>query len=88
MAGGGVKAGITYGQTDAFGYNIADANGNPIKPLPNKEVWTPGTMHIHDLNATLLHLLGIDHTKLTHRYQGRDFRLTDVHGHVIKELLA
>jgi hypothetical protein len=44
-------------------------------------------MHIHDLNATILHLLGIDHRKLTYRYQGHDFRLTDVHGHVIKDLL-
>ena len=86
MAGGGVKPGITYGKTDDFGYNIADADGNPLKP--DKEKHTPGTMHIHDLNATILHLLGIDHKKLTYRYQGRDFRLTDIHGHVIKELLA
>ncbi|NNE94253.1 MAG: DUF1501 domain-containing protein [Verrucomicrobiales bacterium] len=88
MAGGGVKPGITYGQTDDYGYNIADADGNPIRPIPNKEKWTPGTMHIHDLNATILHLLGIDHKKLTYRYQGRDFRLTDVHGHVIRDLVA
>ena len=88
MAGGGVKPGITYGRTDDFGYNIADADGNPLKPQPAKEKWTPGTMHIHDLNATILHLLGIDHTKLTYRYQGRDFRLTDVHGHVIKDLIV
>ena len=88
MAGGGVKPGITYGRTDDFGYNIADADGNPLKPQPDKEKHTPGTMHIHDINATILHLLGIDHKKLTYRYQGRDFRLTDVHGHVIKELLS
>ena len=88
MAGGGVKAGITYGQTDEFGYNIADASGEPLVPQPTKESWTPGTMHVHDLNATILHLLGIDHTRLTYRYQGRDFRLTDVHGHVIKDLIA
>ncbi|MCH1510613.1 MAG: DUF1501 domain-containing protein [Akkermansiaceae bacterium] len=88
MAGGGVKPGITYGKTDDFGYNIADADGNVLKPQPDKEKHTPGTMHIHDLNATILHLLGIDHKKLTYRYQGRDFRLTDIHGHVIKELLA
>ncbi len=88
MAGGGVKPGITYGQTDDFGYNIADVNGNPLTPQPGKEIWTPGTMHIHDLNATILHLLGIDHTRLTFRYQGRDFRLTDVHGHVIHDLIA
>jgi hypothetical protein len=88
MAGGGVKAGITYGQTDDYGYNIAHADGTPLKPQPNKEHWTPGTMHIHDLNATLLHLLGIDHKRLTYRYQGRDFRLTDVHGHVLRDLIA
>ena len=88
MAGGGVKAGITYGQTDDFGYNIANADGTPMKPRPGKEHWTPGTMHVHDLNATILHLLGIDHTKLTYRFQGRDFRLTDVHGHVIHDLIA
>jgi hypothetical protein len=45
-------------------------------------------VHIHDLQATILHLLGFDHTKLTYRFQGRDFRLTDVHGNVVKELLA
>ena len=88
MAGGGVKPGITYGHTDDFGYNIAHPDGTPMKPIPNKEKWTPGTMHIHDLNATILHLLGIDHRKLTYRYQGRDFRLTDIHGHVIKDLIA
>ena len=88
MAGGGIKPGITYGQTDDYGYNIADADGNPLRPQPNKASWTPGTMHIHDLNATILHLLGIDHERLTYRYQGRDFRLTDVHGHVIRDLLA
>ncbi len=86
MAGGGVKAGITYGQTDDYAYNIVDADGNMIRP--SKERWTPGTMHIHDLNATLLHLLGIDHKRLTYRYQGRDFRLTDVHGHVVKDVIA
>ena len=88
MAGGGVKPGITYGQTDPYGYNLTDTDGNPIRPQPTKDSWTPGTMHIHDLNATILHLLGIDHTRLTYRYQGRDFRLTDVHGHVIHDILA
>lgn len=88
MAGGGIKAGITYGQSDDYGYNIADADGQPIFPQPTKERWTPGTMHIHDLNATILHLLGIDHKRLTYRYQGRDFRLTDVHGHVLHDLIA
>lgn len=88
MAGGGVKPGITYGRTDDYGYNIADENGDPVRPQPNKDNWTPGTMHIHDLNATILHLMGIDHTKLTYRYQGRDFRLTDVHGHVLTDILS
>ena len=45
-------------------------------------------VHIHDLNATALHLLGLDHTRLTHRFQGRDYRLTDIHGSVVKEILA
>lgn len=71
MAGGGVKPGITYGQTDDFSYNITE---NPV--------------HVHDLNATILHCLGIDHEKLTYRFQGRDFRLTDVHGKVVKDILA
>ncbi|MEZ6091707.1 MAG: DUF1501 domain-containing protein [Pirellulaceae bacterium] len=88
MAGGGVKPGITYGQTDDYGYNIVDADGKTLMPQPTKEHWTPGTMHIHDLNATILHLLGINHTKLTYRYQGRDFRLTDVHGHIMHDLIA
>ncbi len=88
MAGGGVKPGITYGRTDDFGYNLCDSEGNVLSPQPTKEKRTPGTVHIHDLNATILHLLGIDHKKLTYRYQGRDFRLTDVHGHVVKDILA
>jgi hypothetical protein len=71
MAGGGVRPGIVYGETDDFSYNIVE---NPV--------------HIHDLNATILHCLGINHEQLTYRFQGRDFRLTDVHGNVIKELLA
>jgi hypothetical protein len=71
MAGGGIKAGMSYGETDDYSYNITE---NPV--------------HVHDMNATLLHCLGIDHTKLTYRYQGRDFRLTDVHGTVMKPLLA
>jgi len=87
MAGGGIKAGITYGQSDEYGYNLTDRDGNIIRPSKDAH-WTPDTMHIHDLNATILHLLGIDHRKLTYRYQGRDFRLTDIHGHVIKDILA
>ena len=88
MAGGGIKPGITYGQTDDYAYNIVDTDGNTLRPQPTKDKWTPGTMHIHDLNATILHLVGFDHRKLTYRYQGRDFRLTDIHGHVIKDLLV
>jgi hypothetical protein len=71
MAGGGVKPGITYGETDDFCYNIVR---DPV--------------HIHDYNATVLHLLGLDHTKLTFRFQGRDYRLTDVHGEVVKGLVG
>ena len=71
MAGGGVKPGITHGETDEFSYNIVK---DPV--------------HVYDLHATILHLLGIDHTKLTYQYQGRDFRLTDVHGEVVNNILA
>ena len=71
MAGGGVKPGITLGESDEFGFNAAK---DPV--------------HVHDLNATILHLLGLEHTKLTYRFQGRDFRLTDVHGEVVDKLLA
>jgi hypothetical protein len=86
LAGAGVKAGFSYGQTDAYGYNVADADGNPIQP--SKDTFTPGAVHVHDLQATILHLMGVDHTRLAYRFQGRDFRLTDVHGHVIKDVLA
>jgi hypothetical protein len=71
MAGGGIKGGLTHGQTDDFSYNIVKDG-----------------VHVHDLNATILHCLGIDHTKLTFRYQGRHYRLTDVHGEVVKQILA
>lgn len=71
MAGGGTKAGSSYGRTDEYSYNIAE-NG----------------VHVHDFHATILHLLGIDHERLTYKYQGRHFRLTDVHGHVVKPILA
>ncbi|MFK7922414.1 MAG: DUF1501 domain-containing protein [Bacteroidia bacterium] len=71
LAGGGIKAGHTHGETDEIGFNgIA------------------GRTHIHDLQATILHCLGLDHERLTHSFQGREFRLTDVHGNVIKEILA
>lgn len=85
MAGGGVKPGFVYGATDDFGYNIVDPQGNVIDP--SVDTFTPGAVHVHDLHATILNQLGIDHTKLTYHYQGRDFRLTDVHGHVVRELL-
>ena len=71
MAGGGVKPGVTYGETDDFSYNIVQ---DPV--------------HVHDLHATIFHLLGIDHTRLTYHYQGRDFRLTDVSGRIIEPILA
>lgn len=85
MAGGGVKPGFTYGYTDDYCYNIVDKDGAVINP--SVDHFTPGAVHIHDLNATILHLMGVDHTKLTYRYQGRDFRLTDVHGTVVQDLL-
>ena len=71
MAGGGIKGGLTHGQTDDFSYNIVKDG-----------------VHVHDLNATILHCLGIDHKKLTFKFQGRDFRLTDVHGSVVNGLIA
>ncbi|MFO1529375.1 MAG: DUF1501 domain-containing protein [Kiritimatiellia bacterium] len=78
MAGGGFKPGV-YGRSDVQKHNLADAAGNPV--FPDKHSFTPGCVHVHDFQATLLHLLGIDHEQLSHRYQGRRFRLTDVHGH-------
>ncbi len=86
LAGGGIKPGFTYGRTDDYGYNIANADGNPISPT--KDEFTPGAVHVHDLQATILYLLGIDHKQLTYKYQGRAFRLTDVHGHIVRDLLA
>jgi len=71
LAGGGVKAGITHGETDEYGYNVVR---DPV--------------HIHDLHATLLHLCGVDHEQLTYKFQGRRYRLTDVHGHLVKGILA
>lgn len=71
MAGGGVRGGLTHGETDHMGYRVV-----------------AGKVHIHDLHATMLHLLGLDHTRLTWNHLGRDFRLTDIHGTVVQELLA
>lgn len=71
MAGGGVKAGYSHGETDDFCYNI-----------------TRDPVHVHDFHATMLHCLGIDHQHLTYRFQGRDYRLTDVHGKVARGILA
>ena len=71
MAGGGLKKGFIYGETDEYGYNVVD-----------------GKRTLHDLHATVLNLLGLDHERLTYRFGGRDFRLTDVHGQVIEDVLA
>ncbi len=71
MAGGGIRPGVTYGNTDELGYAAVE---NPVA--------------VHDMHATMLHLLGIDHLKLTVKFQGRDFRLTDVHGRIMKPILA
>ncbi|MBW3598458.1 MAG: DUF1501 domain-containing protein [Planctomycetes bacterium] len=71
LAGGGVRPGCVYGETDELGFGVVDQK-----------------VHVHDLHATLLHLLGFDHERLTYRFQGRDYRLTDVHGRVVEEILA
>jgi hypothetical protein len=71
MAGGGIKPGIVYGETDDFSYNVTK---NPVD--------------VHDLHATILNRLGVDHTKLTYKFQGRHFRLTDVHGNAVREILT
>ncbi|MCP4508219.1 MAG: DUF1501 domain-containing protein, partial [Fuerstiella sp.] len=71
MAGGGIKGGMTYGETDEFGF----------KSVHDK-------VHVHDMHATVLHLLGLDHERLTYRHSGRDYRLTDVHGRVVQEIIA
>ncbi|MEM9660315.1 MAG: DUF1501 domain-containing protein, partial [Planctomycetota bacterium] len=71
LAGGGVKGGVHYGQTDELGFGVVEDK-----------------VHVHDLQATIMHLLGFDHERLTYRFQGRDYRLTDVHGDVVRELLA
>ncbi len=71
LAGGGIRGGITHGETDEFGH----------RAIVNK-------VHMHDLHATVLHQLGLDHERLTYRYAGRDYRLTDVHGRVVRAILA
>lgn len=71
MAGGGVRGGLTYGETDELGFSV-----------------TENKVHIHDLQATIMHLLGFDHTRLTYRFQGRDYRLTDVHGNVVHDIIT
>jgi uncharacterized protein (DUF1501 family) len=86
MAGGGVRPGFTWGQTDAYGYNVADADGNAISPT--KHEYVKGAVHVHDLQATIMHLMGIDHEQLFYKFQGRRFRLTDVHGTVVREVLS
>jgi hypothetical protein len=72
LAGGGIKGGMVHGATDEFGWHAVEE----------------GKVHVHDLHATMLHLMGIDHEKLTYRYAGRDYRLTDVSGNVVKAILA
>ena len=71
MAGGGIKPGVTHGESDEFGFNAVKDK-----------------VHIHDLQATIMHLMGIDHERFTFRFQGRQFRLTDIHGEVVKPVLA
>lgn len=71
LAGAGVKGGMTYGESDPYGINVAK---DPV--------------HVHDFHATILHLMGLDHERLTYRHSGRDYRLTDVHGRVVKEILS
>ncbi len=71
MAGGGIKGGLTYGETDEFSYNV-----------------TQDPVDVHDLHATILDRLGVDHTKLTYKFQGRHFRLTDVKGRAVRDILT
>ena len=71
LAGGGIKPGITIGESDELGFNV-----------------TKDQVHVHDLHATIIALLGFDHLKFTYRFQGRNFRLTDVSGNVVTQLCA
>ncbi|MFC4991212.1 DUF1501 domain-containing protein [Rubritalea tangerina] len=86
MAGGGIKPGISHGETDAYGYNIVDGFGGVINPT--KHHYDKHAVHVHDLQATILNQLGVNHEHLVHQYQGRRFRLTDVHGKVVNDILA
>jgi hypothetical protein len=70
LAGGGIKPGISVGETDDIGYNVVS-----------------DAVSVHDLQATILHLMGLEHTRLTYRFQGRDFRLTDIDGEVVRKLV-
>ncbi len=69
MAGGGIRPGLVYGETDEFSYNVVK-------------------VHVHDFQPTLLHLFGMDHEQLVFKHNGRRYRLTDVHGHVVDDLIA
>ena len=71
MAGGGIRPGMVYGETDELGYNIVQ---NPV--------------HVHDFQATVLHQLGLHHEQLTYKFQGRRYRLTDLYGNVVKDIIA
>ena len=71
LAGGGVKQGFSFGETDEIGLSAVE-----------------GKVHMHDLHATILHALGLDHEQLTYRHAGREFRLTDIHGRVVSEIFA
>ncbi|MCH2207617.1 MAG: DUF1501 domain-containing protein [Lentisphaerales bacterium] len=71
LAGGGVKPGFSYGETDDFGYKAVE-----------------GRIHMHDLHATIMYALGLDHEKTTFRYAGRDFHLTDVYGNIVHEIFS
>ena len=73
LAGGGIRPGVTYGESDQWSWRPADPDG---------------ATYCYDVHATILHLLGIDHTQLTYRHNGIDRRLTDVHGHVIQDIVA